>query len=224
MDCGCSERISVPLRKDLFLLFSCSYSLWLHRLQHARLPCPSLSPGACSNSCPLSWWCHLIISSSVIPFSSCPQSFPAPGSFPMSQLFTSGGQSIGTSASESVLPMNIQSWFPLVLTGLISLLPKGFSSLLEHHSSKTSTLWHSAFFMVQLSDPYTTSRKTIALTIRTFVSQVMSLLFHTLSRFVTAFPPRSKRLLIHKYRFHENTTSIKTQNYHYKDFLHVILL
>ena len=97
-------------------------------------------------------------------------------------------------------------------------------SLLQHHNLKASILRCSAFFMVQLSDPYTTSRKTIALTIRTFVSQVMSLLFHTLSRFVTAFPPRSKRLLIHKYRFHENTTSIKTQNYHYKDFLHVILL
>ena len=86
----------------------------------ARLPNPS--PGACSNSCPLSWWCHPTISFSVIPFSSCLQSFPAPGSFPMNQLFASGGQSIGTSASASVLPMNMQDQFPLGLTGLISLL------------------------------------------------------------------------------------------------------
>ena len=104
------------------LLFSrsvMSNSLWSHGLQHARLPCPSPSPGACSNSCPLNQWYHPTISSSVIPFSSWPQSFPASGSFPMSQLFTSGGQSIG--ASTSVLPMNIQDWFPLGLTGLISL-------------------------------------------------------------------------------------------------------
>ena len=93
--------------------------VWPHGLQHARLPCPSPPPGACSNSCPLSQWCHPTISSSVIPFSSSPQSFPASGAFPMSQLFTSGGQSIGASAS--VLPMNIQDWFPLGLTSLISL-------------------------------------------------------------------------------------------------------
>ena len=86
-----------------------------HGLQHARLPCPSLSPGACSNSCPLSQWCHLTISSSVTPFFSCPQSFPGSGSFPMCQLFTSGGQSIEASASVSVLPVNIQGWSPLGL-------------------------------------------------------------------------------------------------------------
>ena len=102
-----------------------SSSLQLHGLQHTRLPCPSLSPGACSDSCPLSQWCHPTISSSVVPFSSCPQSFPASGSFPMSRLFTSGGQSIGTSASE--LPMSIQGWFPLELTGLISLPSQGRS-------------------------------------------------------------------------------------------------
>ena len=105
--------------------FSCSVMfnyLQPHRLQHARLPCPSPTPGTCSNSCPLSQWCHPTISSSVIPFSSCPQSFPVSGSYPMSQIFTSGGQSIGASASASVLPMNIQDWFPLGLTGLISLL------------------------------------------------------------------------------------------------------
>ena len=95
-----------------------------HGLQHARLPCPSPTPRACSNSCPLSWLCHPTISSSVIPFSSCLQSFPASGSFQMSHLFKSGGQSIGASASALVLPMNIQACFPLGLTGLISLQPK----------------------------------------------------------------------------------------------------
>ena len=107
------------------LLFTCSVmsdSLWPHGPCHARLPCPSLSPGMCSNSCPLSRWCHPTISSSVTPFSSCLQSFPASRPFPMSQLFASGGQSIGAWTSASVLPMNIQGWFPLGLTGLISLL------------------------------------------------------------------------------------------------------
>ena len=94
-----------------------SNSLWPHELQQARLPCPSPTPGACSNSCPPSWWYHPTISSSVVPFSSCLQSFPASGSFPMSWLFTSGGQSIGASASASVFPMNILDWFPLGLTG-----------------------------------------------------------------------------------------------------------
>ena len=102
-----------------------SHSLWPHELQHARLPCSSLSPGTCSNSCPLSQWCHTTISSPVAPFSSCPQSFPALGSFPVSHLFASGGQSIEASASTPVFPMNIQGWFPLGLTGLNSLLSKG---------------------------------------------------------------------------------------------------
>ena len=96
-----------------------------HGLQHARLPCPSPAPGGCLNSCPSSKWYHPTISSSVTPFSSCLQSFPVPGSFLMSQLFASGGQRIGASASGSVLPMNIQSWFPLGLTGLISWCPRG---------------------------------------------------------------------------------------------------
>ena len=125
-----------------------SYSLWPHRLQHARLPCPSPTPGVYSNSYPLSWWCHPTISSSVIPFSSCLQSFLASESFPMSQFFTSDGQNIGASASASLLPMNIQDWFPLGLTDLITLQSKGFSSLLQHHSSKASILWHSTFFIV----------------------------------------------------------------------------
>jgi len=98
-----------------------SNSLWPHGLQHARLPCLSPTPRAYSNSRPSNQWCHLTISSSVVPFSSCLQSFPASGSFPMSQLFISGGQSIGASASASVLPMNIQDWFHLWLTGLIFL-------------------------------------------------------------------------------------------------------
>ena len=110
------------------MLFSRSVmldSLWPHGLQHARLPCASPTPRACSNSCPLSRWCHPKISSSVIPFSSCLQSFPASRSFPRNQFFISGGQSIRASAS--VLPMNIQDWFPLGLTGLISLQSKGLS-------------------------------------------------------------------------------------------------
>ena len=98
-----------------------------HGLQHTRLPCPSPSPGAYSNSCPLSWWCHPTISSSVVPFSSCPQCFSASGSFLMNQLFVSGGQNIGASASASVLPMNIQDWFPLGRSSLISLQSKGLS-------------------------------------------------------------------------------------------------
>ena len=104
-----------------------SSSLPPHGLQHSRLPCPSSTPRACSNSCPLGWWCHPTISSSVVPFSSCLQSFPASQSFPVSQLLTSGGQSIGVSASASVLPMNIQDWFPLGWTGWISVQSKGLS-------------------------------------------------------------------------------------------------
>ena len=100
-----------------------SDSLWPRGLQHNRLPCPSLTPGACSNSCPMSWWCHPTISSSVVPFF-CLQSFPASGSFPMSQLCASSGQSIGVSASASVLPMNIQDWISLGLTGWISCSPR----------------------------------------------------------------------------------------------------
>ena len=104
-------------------------TLPLHGLQHARLPCPSLSPRVCSNSCPLSWWCHSTISSSVVTLSLCSQSFPASGSFSISWLFESGGQSVGASAS--VLPMNIQGWFPLGLTGLVSLL-SGNQNLHQH--------------------------------------------------------------------------------------------
>ena len=104
-----------------------SDSLWCHRLQNTRLPSPSPSLRVCPNSCPLNWWCHPITSSSVTFFSFCLQSFPASGSFPVSWLFVSGGQSIGVSASASFFPMNIQGWFPLGLTGLISLQSKGLS-------------------------------------------------------------------------------------------------
>ena len=143
-----------------------SDSLRLHGLQHTRPPCPSPTPGVYSNSCPLSQRCLPAISSSVIPFSSCLQSFPVSRSFLRSQFFTSGGQSIWVSASASVLPLNIQDWFPLGWTGWC--LQVALKSLLQHHSSKASVLWHSAFFIVQLSHAYTTTGKTIALTRSTF--------------------------------------------------------
>ena len=123
---------------------SCPNSLRPDGLQHARLPCPSLPPRICPNWCPLNQWCHPTISPSVTPISSSPQSFPASASFPMSWLFPSGGQSIGTSAS--VLPMNIEGWFPLGLTGLISLLSKGLSSIFS-----STTVWKHQFFSAQPS-------------------------------------------------------------------------
>ena len=129
--------------------FSCSVmsdSLWPHELQHARPPCPSPTPGVHPNSCPLSQWCHLTISSSVVPFSSCPQSFPASGSFQMSQLFASGCQSTGVSASTSVLPMNTQDWSPLGWTGWISWQSKGLSRLFSN-----TTVQKHQFFSTQLS-------------------------------------------------------------------------
>ena len=159
-----------------------SNSLWPHGLQHTRLPCPSPTPGACSNSCPLSQWCHPTISSSVVLFSSYLQSFPASGSFPMSQFFASDGQSIGASTSASVLPMNIQDWFPLGWSGWISLLSKGLSRVFsKHHSSKALILQCSAFFIVQFSHPYMPTGKTVVLTRWAFVGKVMSLLFNMLS-------------------------------------------
>ena len=109
-----------------------SDSLWPHGLQHARLLCPSPSPEACSNSCPLSWWCHPTILSSVVPFFSCLHSFPASESFLTSQLFAVGGQSIGASASASVIQVNSQDWFPLGLSGLISLQSKGLSRVFSN--------------------------------------------------------------------------------------------
>ena len=132
-----------------FLYFShsiMSNSLWPHGLQSIRLPWTLPSPGACSNSCPLSQWCHATISSSVIPFSSCLQSFPITGSFLMSQLFASGSRSIGVSPSASVLPMNIQDWFPLGWTGWISLQPKGLSRVFSN-----TTVENHKFFATQPS-------------------------------------------------------------------------
>ena len=134
------------------------------RPQHARPPCPSPTPGVYPNPCPSSQWCYPTISSSVVPFSSCPQSFPASGSFQMSQLFTSGGQNTGVSGSTSVLPMNTQDCYPLGWTSWICLQSKGLKSLLQHHSSKASILQCSAFFILQLWHPYMTTGKTIALT------------------------------------------------------------
>ena len=151
-----------------------SDSLRPHGPEHVRPPCPSPTAGVYPNPYPLSQWCHPTISSSVIPFSSCPQSFPASGSFQMSQFFASGGQSIGASASASVLPVTIQDWFPLEWTGWISLLSKGLSRVFSN-----TTLQNHQFFCVQLSlqsnsHPYMTTGKTIALTRRTFVGRVMS--------------------------------------------------
>ena len=146
-----------------------SDSLQPQESQYARPPYPSPTPRVHSNSCPLSQWCHPTISSSVVPFSSHLQSFLASGSFQMSQFLASGGQSTVVSASASVLPMNIQDLFPLGWT---------------------------AFFIVQLLHPYMTTGKTTALTIWTFVSKITSLLFNMLSRFVIAFLPSSKCLLI----------------------------
>ena len=134
-------QILCPIHKLLSVQFShlvVSDSLRPHGLQHTRPPCPSPTPRACSNSCPSSWWYHPTISSSVVPFSSCLlQSFPEPGSFPVSQFFTSGGQSIGVSGSESVLPTNIQDWFPLWLTGLISLQSKRLSTVFSNTKFKS---------------------------------------------------------------------------------------
>ena len=181
--------------------FCCSVTkscltLQFHGLQPERLLSHILSPGIWSKSCPLNWWCYLTILSSATLLRLCLQSFPASGSFPMSLPFASGGQSIGASASPLVLPMNIQGWLPSGLTGLISLQSKGLKSLLQHHSSKASILWCSAFFMVQLSHAYVTTGKTIALTRQIFVGKVMSLLFSILFRFVITFLPGSKHLLI----------------------------
>ena len=149
--------------------------LKLHGLQLTRLPCPSPTPRACSNSCSLSRWCHPIISSSDAPFSSCLQSFPASGSFLMSWLFTSGGQSVGASAF-NISPSNEYSGLISFRTDWFDLLADQgtLKSLLQHYSSKASILQGSPLFMVQLSHLYMTTGKTIALTIRTSVSNVIA--------------------------------------------------
>ena len=159
-----------------------SNSLQPHGMQNTRLPCSSPTPGAYSNSCPSSQWCHAIISSSVNPLSSCLQSFSASGSFPMSQFFTSGGQNIG-SFSFNISPSNEYSgliFFRILWLDFLA-VQGSLKRLLQHHSSKASILWRSAFFTVQLSYPYMTTGKTIALSRQTSVGKVMSLLFNMLS-------------------------------------------
>ena len=146
-----------------------SNSLRPHEPQHARPPCPSSTPGAHPNSCPLSWWCHPTISSSVIPFF-CLQSYPASGSFQMSQLFASGGQSIRVSASTSDLPMNTQDWFPLGWTGWISLQSKGFARVFSNTTVQKHQFFSIQLSLYQLSHPYMTTGKTKALT-RWFTSE-----------------------------------------------------
>ena len=177
--------------KLLLLLFShqvVSDCLWPQRLQLTRLPRSLPSPGVCSNSCPLSQWCNSTISFSVVPFSSCLQSIPALHiRWPKYRSFN---LSISPSNDYSGLISFKIDWFDLLtVQGILR-------NLIQHQSSKASILWCSAFFMVQLSRPYMTVGKPIALTIQTFVGKVVSLLFQMLSRFVIAFLPRSKRLLI----------------------------
>ena len=167
-----------------------SNSLQPHESQHSRPLCPSPTPGLHSDSRPSSLWCHPAISSSVVPFSSCPSSLPASESFLMSQPFAWSGQSTGASGLSSVLPMTIQDWFPLGLTGWISLQSKGISRV----SSNTTVQKHQ--FFGALSHSYMTTGKTIALTRWTFVGKVIFLLLNMLSRLVIAFLSRSKCLLI----------------------------
>ena len=173
-----------------------SNSLRPHESQHTRPPCSSPTPGVYSNPCLLSQWCHPAISSSVVPFSSCPQSLPASGSFPMSHLFTWGVQSIRISASASVLPMNTQDWSPLGWTDWTSLLSKGLQRVFSNTVVQKHQCFGAQLSSHQLSYPYMTTRKSIALTRCPFVGKVTSLLFNMLSRLVITFLPKSKRLLI----------------------------
>ena len=190
----------ILLRRDSLSLCCCSVSKLCLTLNPSTAAHQSSLSFTISlsllKSCPLSQWCHPTTSSSVVPFSSCPQSFPASGSFQRSWLFTSGGQSTGALASALVLPMNIKDWFPLGLTGFISLLSKGLS-----RAFSSSTVWKHQFFDAQPSSgpAFTsvhTTGKTIALTRWTFVGKLMSLLCDTLSRFAIAFLPRSKCVFI----------------------------
>ena len=166
-------------------------------LQHPRLPFPPLSPGVCSNSCPSSWWYHPAISSSDVPFSSHLQSFQVSRSFPISPFFASGGQSIWSFSFTISHSNDYSGLISFRMDWLDLLAVQGtLKSLLQHHRSEGSILWCSAFFIVQLSHPYMTTGKIIALITQTYVGKVMSLLFNMLSRLVKAFLPRSKCLLI----------------------------
>ena len=186
----------IPIWVKIVCYYSVTKScltLWPLELQHARLSCPSLSPRVCTNSCPLNWWCHPTISSSVVPFSSCLQPFPASESFPRSQFFTSTGQSIGVSAS-AISPFNEYSGLISFRMDWLDLLAvQGpLKSLFQQHSSrasKSSVLSNSHIHRWLME-------KNIALTRWTFVGKVMSLIFNMLSRLIIAFLPRSKSLLI----------------------------
>ena len=190
--CGPSIDSSVQFSRSVV-----SDSLRPHESQHARPPCPKPTPGVHSNPCPSSQWCHPTISSSVVPFSFCPQSFPASGSFPTSQFFASGWAeywsfsfSISLSNEYSGLISFRMDWLDLpAVQGTLK-------SLFQHHSSKASILLHLAFCVVQISHPYMTIGKTIALTRQTFVGKVKSLAFNMLSRFFITFLPRSTGLFI----------------------------
>ena len=184
--CNFLSSNGYPIHWPLFSSQVMSDSLRPHGLEHSRLLCPSLSPGVYSHSCPLSQWCHPTISSSAVLFS-CPQSFPASGSFQMSQLLASGGQNIGVSASASVLPMNIQGWFPLGWTGWISLQSKGLSRVFSNTTVQKHQFFGSQLYLESTSHIHTWPLETIALTRWTFVGKVMSLLFNMISRLVITF-------------------------------------
>ena len=192
---GCDENNLTTLPFCCYSFAKSCLTLRPHGLQHPRLPYPSLSLGVCSNSCPFSWWCHPTISSSVVPFSSCPPSSPAsvfsnelPLCIRWPKHWTFSFNSHHSNEYSELISFRMD-WLDLLsVQGTLK-------SLLQHHSLKASLLWCSVFFMVQLSDPYMTTGKTIALTIWTFVGKVMSLLCNMLSRFGTAFLPRSKCLL-----------------------------
>ena len=191
------KAVNSVLTLSTWLLFSrsvVSNSLQPQGLQHVRLPFPSPSPGVCSKSCPLSWWCHPTISSSVIPFSSWLLSFPASGSFPISRLFASGGQSIGAPAS--VLPMNIQGWFPLGWIGLISLQSTGLSRVFSNTTVQKHQFCSAQPSLWANSHIHTWPLEKPELWLPCFVGKVMSLLFNMLSRLVIAFLSRSKCILI----------------------------
>ena len=177
-----------------------SWPLWSHGLRHSRVSCPSLSPEVCLNSCPLNQWCHPTISSSVIPFITYPQFFPASGSFPKSRLFASGGQSIEDSASAPALPMNIQGWLPLVLTGPLQSKAISFElcSILKHQFfGAQPSLWSKSHIHTWLlGEKQQQQQHSFDYTLLTFIGKIMSLLFNMPFRFIIAFLPRSKCLLI----------------------------